>query len=249
MAFNSNLNYMKKVGLVFAVLLALGLAVSAKAVISDEFGGAKKDQSVQQQEKEESKNRNQNMIEATATVTPEREMERKENGNEKPRDFVTKPRLETVGTTTEVVVDEGANVPLRILAEGVSFQGNKLLVTSSTTGSTTEYRMKTALPAFVNQLTKTWRKEGATTTIESFEIKVEDDKPVYEVSLTETGKLFGLIPLKLHRTAVISTETEEVKEVKQPWYSFLVRKLNLSKLQAEEGSDNATTTDETATTT
>lgn len=235
---------MKKVGLFFAVLLTLGLTVSAEAVISDEFGGGKGNQNEPKQEQESNQNRNK--VEVTATVTPQVERERENNNDdkEKPRDFVTKPWADTM----EVTVDEGLVAP-RVSAENISIQGNKLLVTSSTTGSTTEYRMKTALPAFINQLTKTWRKEGATTTIESFEIKVEDDKPVYEVSLTETGKLFGLIPLKLHRTAVISTETEEVKEVKQPWYSFLVRKLNLFKLQAEEGSDNATTTDETATTT
>ncbi|MFA5736718.1 MAG: hypothetical protein WCX70_00910 [Candidatus Paceibacterota bacterium] len=219
----------------FILLGVFGVTITAKAVISDEFGGSK--EILQEQEK--NKNYNENAFDVNVSSVLEREMEKEENTKKiKENNFTAKSQLRMTDTAIEVVTEEGFRVPLQIPTGNIDVQGNKFLITSSSTGSTSEYQMKTALPAFVNQLVKSWRKENSSTTLEVFEIKVEEDKLVYEVSLAETGKLFGLIPLRLHRTVIISTEAEVVEEVKQPWYSFLVRKLNLSKIQEEEGEND-----------
>lgn len=226
--------------LTLALVLTLGLTVSVKAVVSEEFGGNKSNQNESKPEQEINQNENKQKSETTVTTMPELEREGESNNNDKDKPLAAELWTDTM----EIAVDGGSLPPVKVSAENVSIQGNKLLFFSSSTGLVNEYQMKTALPAFVNQLVKAWRKEGATTTIENFEIRIEEDKPIYEVSVVETGKLLGFIPLKLERKAVISATTEEIEEVKQPWYSFLVRRLNLFKIQNEGKGENTTTTDQ-----
>lgn len=108
--------------------------------------------------------------------------------------------------------------------------GTKVLFSSSSTGSTTEFKMKTAMPAFFNGLVRALSKEGASTTIEKLDLKMVDGKLAYEVEATEPIKVFGLIPLKIDTKIIVDAEKEEVTGVKRPWYSFIATKANLSDL-------------------
>lgn len=124
---------------------------------------------------------------------------------------------------------------VRVRAEdGLQIQGTTITITGSSTGSTTEFKMKTALPAFYNRLELALRKQNASSSIEELELKVVDDQPIYEASLIEAGKLFGLIPLKVKTTATINVENNEIEQVKKPWYSFLVTKLISPEVEIAE---------------
>lgn len=236
---------MKKIIVLLTLLFLAGVSAQAEAVISEEFGGGKAKPA-------QAPKTAPNGLEARAqgeprivhptsapTGTTTRDFER--------RDDFRKERPTTSPTTTEIIFDGMPKIKVKGPGETIRLHGDKLFVLSSTTGSTTEYRLKSALPSFINQLARTWRKEGASTTIKSFEIKIEDGKPIYEVTFDEAAKLFGFIPLKLNRTAVISSDTEKVDDVKQPWYSFLVRKMNLFNHRIGDGV--ATSTEQTVTTT
>lgn len=232
------LNYpknMKTPLLTFLVVcfLVLGPAIVVEAVISDEFGGGKSEQSMPVGTsagltREENRNRNENAFDAADTMSSAAGEKEQARETERKHERAEEAWISVTGDTAEVISDEGLRVPLKISDENISLEGNKLLIGNSS-GVMTECQTKTALPTFVNQLAKTWRQSEGSATLETFEIKIEDGQPVYEVSLSETSKLFGLIPIKLRRVVIISTETEEIVRVKQPWYAFMARKLNLSK--------------------
>ena len=240
---------MKKVIVLLTLLFLVGVSVhQTKAVVSEEFGGGKIKQVVSPKLIPEGvgiKVQGEarfSPVDRSATATVNREEVRNRGEEERIRE-----ENRFFASSTSIVIEDGQTVEVRGW-NGFEVQGTRLRVMSSTTGSTTEYRLKSALPSLVNQLTRTWRENGASTTVQGLEIKIEEGEPVYEVTFTEGAKLFGFIPLKLTRTAIVSSETEEIKDVKQPWYSFLVRKLNLFNRQLEnEGV--ATSTEQVATTT
>jgi len=227
----------KSLVLMIVCLALMGVGVSAKAVVSDEFGGSDKG------------NQGKGQLKITASD-----------------DVVVTIDSTTTGTSTEATTtpkvnrneerkgnQEGvANQPdqpwppakVFVIPEGVEVNGVWVKVTSTTTGSTTEYKMKRALPAFWNELRKSFMAsstgdgENGTTTASTtspvmtkVELEIKDGAPAYVVTLTETAKFFGFIPMKLTREVEISVENEEVTKIKQPWYSFLFKKTNLKKFR------------------
>lgn len=113
----------------------------------------------------------------------------------------------------------------------LEIQGTKVTFFSSSTGTTTEFKMKTALPAFYEGLTRALRKSGASTTIDKLKLKMVDGKLAYEAETIEPVKLFGLIPLKVNTKIIIDAEKEKVVGVNRPWYSAVATKANLSGLK------------------
>lgn len=118
-----------------------------------------------------------------------------------------------------------------VLDSQMTMQGTKVLFSSSSTGSTTEFKMKMALPAFFNGLTRALNRDGASTTINKLDLKVVDGKLTYEAEASESVRLLGLIPLKVNTKIIIDAEKEKVVGVNRPWYSFLASKANLSDLK------------------
>jgi len=111
------------------------------------------------------------------------------------------------------------NIPVRT---EVKVENGKVILTDEKF----TYTLKTQLPTFYDNLTKELEKIGVpAASLENFEIKVQNEKPVYTADVTENGKLFGIIPLKIKTSITISADEEKVEQVKRPWYAKLVGKL------------------------
>ena len=57
--------------------------------------------------------------------------------------------------------------------------------------------------------------------IKEFSLKVEDEKPIYDLRVEESFKLFWLFSKKIQSRYIISSEDGTVIKKKKPWYTFL----------------------------
>jgi hypothetical protein len=58
--------------------------------------------------------------------------------------------------------------------------------------------------------------------IKSVELKVVDEKPIYEIEGTKAGKLLWLIPVSFQIQTHVDAQTGETVKLEKPWWSFLV---------------------------
>lgn len=56
---------------------------------------------------------------------------------------------------------------------------------------------------------------------QAVELKLQNDKAVYNMAVEEKRKLFGLIPLSINKTMVVDSADGSLVSEKKPWYSFL----------------------------
>jgi hypothetical protein len=58
--------------------------------------------------------------------------------------------------------------------------------------------------------------------IQTTELKVIGEKPVYEIEGIKTGKLLWLIPINFSIQTHVDAQTREIIKMEKPWWSFLV---------------------------
>jgi len=58
--------------------------------------------------------------------------------------------------------------------------------------------------------------------IQKVELKVAEEKPVYEIEGVKAGKLLWLIPVNLSVQTHVDAQTGETIKIEKPWWSFLV---------------------------
>ncbi|MCD6086313.1 DUF333 domain-containing protein [bacterium] len=54
------------------------------------------------------------------------------------------------------------------------------------------------------------------------ELKVKNDKPIYEIRGEKRGKLLFIFPVRINLLGEVNAQTAEVLKIKKPWWSFLV---------------------------
>ena len=63
--------------------------------------------------------------------------------------------------------------------------------------------------------------------INSIDLKVENDKPIYDLRVEEPFKLLWVIPMKIQTKYLIDPADGSVNEKEKPWYSFLGSSIKL----------------------
>jgi len=58
--------------------------------------------------------------------------------------------------------------------------------------------------------------------VKESELKVKNDKPVYEIKGEKQGKLLFIFPVRINLLGEVNAQTAEVLKIKKPWWSFLV---------------------------
>jgi len=54
------------------------------------------------------------------------------------------------------------------------------------------------------------------------ELKVKNDKPVYEIRGEKRGRLLFIFPVRINLLGEVNAQTAEILKIKKPWWSFLV---------------------------
>jgi len=99
-----------------------------------------------------------------------------------------------------------------VTSEKVSVTNSKLTMQTSS-GSTKEIKV---MPEQVSIIL-------GTSSIETNELKAEDEKAVYSVTGTKKGKIIAVFPVEMKISAKVDAETGSVVSIEKPWWSFLAK--------------------------
>lgn len=90
------------------------------------------------------------------------------------------------------------------------------------------YELKSMPAVYYQKLTANLEKNGiGEGSVKSLELKTIDNKPVYEIQVSEPVKWFGLFKGNIVTKVTVAADKEQVQAVKRPWYSFLLSVTNL----------------------
>ena len=123
--------------------------------------------------------------------------------NEKNEELIVSKKEKTKGVVIEskgYIVETSEKV--KIDSNGLSIAGRQINV----------------LPNSAAQKVETENNAKA----EAIELKLIEEKPVYEINAVKKAKLFWIIPVEISITATVNAQTGEVEKIEKPWWSFLV---------------------------
>jgi len=118
----------------------------------------------------------------------------------------------SVNEQTKTATIQVANT-VAVTQETIKVEQNMLKVQTSTGDVTVGI-----MPAVATQAAISVQEQ----TVEKIELKVVENKPVYEVDGTKDVKVIGIIPASMPITTQVSAETGQVIKTETPWWSFLV---------------------------
>jgi hypothetical protein len=131
-----------------------------------------------------------------------------------------KPALAPSLTTVEIAIDK-ENKTIKIEHENVSAKTELPITIEEKTIKVATPKQEieiNVLPAVaVNFAISKIPQE-----VKEVELKVVDEKPVYEIDGMKTGKLLWIIPVSLPIQTQINAQTGETIKLAKPWWSFLV---------------------------
>lgn len=117
------------------------------------------------------------------------------------------------------------NIPVRV---NIEEQGAETILKDGTA----TYTLKMNIPEFYSNLSSAIEKLGLTSTsLKNIELTVQNKKPVYNTTIEQKAKLFGLFPIKLNKQLQIH-EDGTTTETKSQWYhKFFTGLIDISKLK------------------
>lgn len=82
-------------------------------------------------------------------------------------------------------------------------------------------------PSFYRGLEKALEKKGR---VEDVELKVENNKPVYEIRALADAKLLGFIPMPIETRMRVGADDNQIKLVEKPWYAIFYTNADISDM-------------------
>jgi hypothetical protein len=149
--------------------------------------------------------------------------------NEKPVDFTGTTSVPAISVSVrESAETSSATIPVTIYVDEVkkitTIQAGEVSATTRETikVENSEMNIEREEKEFrVHILPAAAASSSGRSGISEIELKVADDKPVYDVSGTESSKVLGLIPVQMQIMTRVSAENGETVRTEKPWWSFL----------------------------
>lgn len=92
------------------------------------------------------------------------------------------------------------------------------------------YPLKSVPAVYYQKMTANLAKSGmGEGSVKSLELKTDNNKPVYEIQVSEPVKWFGLFKGNIQTKVTVAADNEKVQKVKRPWYSFLLSVSDIKK--------------------
>jgi hypothetical protein len=92
------------------------------------------------------------------------------------------------------------------------------------------YALKSVPAIYYQKLTANLAKSGmGEGSVKSLELKTDNNKPVYEIQVSEPVKWFGLFKGNIQTKVTVAADSEKIQKVKRPWYSFLLSVSGIQK--------------------
>ena len=119
-----------------------------------------------------------------------------------------------VSETNEVILTSKTDGVEAVTKNNVEFSESKLYIVETTGKKNERYEVKVMPEVAKEAILKTEPQ----VVVKAMELKVADNKSVYEVFGAKKVKIFGFIPVSMEIKSTVDAETSEVVLVEEPWW-------------------------------